>query len=167
MPSNATSSDIQRALELKSLGDSAYRLKNFVKARDLYCQAAKLHNLPTTRSNLSASEYELGFYDSSIINAKEAIILNDSSEARSGALHSKNQLRMCRALAILKRNVEAVDVAKELLRTLDALDPSHPTALSLVETLGHLVNLQVIDPDVAQGYVTSLPLFRPPGKPTM
>lgn len=167
MSSNANSIDVRRAAELKALGDSAYRSKDLVKAQLLYSQSAQLHNLPTTRSNLSASEYELGLYDPSINNAKEAIALNDLSDTPSPSLRSKNQLRLCRALATLKRTIEAVGVAKDLLRMSEASDPLRPNALNLLGDLEHVASLHPTKADVGKGYVASLPLFRPPGEPVM
>lgn len=154
-----------RALALKGEADAAYRSQNYSKARDLYTRAAKLHEVPTLRSNLAIAEFELGQYTQSIENSRRAITLLVTNSSESGvALRLKNELRVCRALAITKQTEEALVLLKELDLKLSSslgLDPLKQNATALLKDLARTVECPMALPTDAQATVLSLPRLRP------
>lgn len=154
--------DETKALSIKSAADTAYRFKDFLKARELYLQAIEFHKSPALLSNLSATEHELGLYATSAATAKEAIkIIDSNADAPSPALRAKNQLRLCRALVLLKNVDEALKSARDLLSSPETPNEFVTSANSIIAMLQRTTSLLETQSSEARALVASLPLFRP------
>lgn len=157
--------DVQdRILALKAEADGAYRAKDALKARDLYYQALDLGELPTIRSNLAAAEFELGQYESSIENSKRVIkFIDEAPDEPNLALRTKNVLRLCRSLTLLKKISEALEIASDLVLQLSSSgsDEQKNSASSVLESLNRATRYPAVSQTDAQTRLMPLSNLRP------
>ena len=159
--------------ELKAQADAAYRASNLRKAHELYEQALAVD--PTSipiLSNLSATEYELGQYTTSLSNSTRVVVLIIGAGILPGqhALLAKNRLRACRSLIALKQHDGALERARELAIAPEAdRVPADikTTALSLLGVLNHMAGLHAGSEDGARARISSFPVYRPAARPAM
>lgn len=159
------SEDIEsRIIAIKAEADGAYRAKNALKARDLYYEALNLRELPTIRSNLAAAEFELGQYESSIKNSKRVMeFIDAAAEEPNLALRTKNVLRSCRSLALVKKTSEALELANALVLKLSSngSEEQKTSASSILESLNRAARYPAISRTDAQARLVPLPNLRP------
>ncbi|KAF8319923.1 hypothetical protein DL93DRAFT_2164114 [Clavulina sp. PMI_390] len=160
-------------IALKAQGDAAYRARKLAEARQLYTQALELQEIPTIRSNLAATQFEIGDYESSIKNSEKVVNdLGGNDHDTNLPLQLKNDLRRCRALILLKRWDTAVKILQplsKLVSTTHELNAS--TSQGTVQDLLHQATLSIqadsFSTSEAQEHVHKLPRYRPPKRPEL
>ncbi|KAL8277772.1 hypothetical protein RQP46_009894 [Phenoliferia psychrophenolica] len=101
--------------DLRTSANKAYAMGDLEKALTLYTKCAKLEpSSAPVRSNTSATLYELGRYEESLVITKEAIKLEEEAGSdRSPALAAKLALRQVKLLIQLRRHDEAVELSDD------------------------------------------------------
>ncbi|KAF8319922.1 hypothetical protein DL93DRAFT_2164113 [Clavulina sp. PMI_390] len=157
---------------LKAQGDAAYRACKLVEARESYTQALELQEIPTIRSNLAATQFEMGDYESSIKNSEKLVSqLEDSDHDKTLLLlRMKNDTRRCRALLLLKRWDSAIMTLEPLLKLaseISDLETSRSTLEELLKQAMRSRQLDSLSAGEAQEYIQKLPRYRPSKHPEL